>query len=284
MGSVATVAPSEARSRPARATGERAPAHERAPTQTVDRALTVLGYFTATEPDLSSAEIAARLGLHQTTAYRLLSTMEASGYVERDLRTGRYRLGLKVVELAGLKLNQMDLCRHALPELDALRDTLNLNANLAVLEQGDVCHLAYAVRPDVPRNYTLLGRRSVAHCTALGKVMLAFRPRPQVHALIKQHGWRPYTTRSLQDFEALDRALDEIAARGYAVDEGERRVEIKCVAAPVRDRAGAVVAAISVSGDQAMVEPLGIERIIGTVTQRADAVSARLGHVESWRR
>jgi DNA-binding IclR family transcriptional regulator len=268
---------------PQRATrrGERA---ERAPTQTVDRALTVLGFFTATEPELSSAEIAARLGLHQTTAYRLLSTMEASGYVERDPRTGLYRLGLKVVELAGLKLNQMDLRRHALPALDYLRDTLNLNANLAVLDRGDVCHLAYAVRADVPHTYTLLGRKSVAHCTSLGKALLAFRPRAEVHETIRAGGWRPYTERSIQDFETLDRALDEIAARGYAVDDGERRPNLKCIAAPVRDRAGAVVAAISVSGSPAAIDALGVERVVATVVERADAISASLGHVESWRR
>jgi DNA-binding IclR family transcriptional regulator len=255
-------------------------------TQTVDRALTVLGYFSATEPELSSSEIASRLGLHQTTAYRLLSTMELSGYVERDPRSGLYRLGLKVIELAGLKLNQMDLARHAQPELNALRDGLNLNANLAVLDysQGDVCHLAFAVRPDVPHTYTLLGRMSVAHCTALGKVLLAGRPREEVHATIHTFGWRAYTAKSLQDFPSLDRALDQISAQGYAVDDGERRPNIKCVAAPVRDRTGAVVAAISVSGTPEMVDTLGVPRVIATVTERADAVSARLGHIDSWRR
>jgi DNA-binding IclR family transcriptional regulator len=264
--------------------GERGERGERAPTQTVDRALTVLGFFSATEPELSSAEIGARLGLHQTTAYRLLTTMEQSGYVERDARTGLYRLGLKVVELAGLKLNQMDLCRHAQPELNALRDSLDLNANLAVLDGGDVCHLAYAVRADVPHTYTLLGRKSVAHCTALGKAMLAFKRRGDVHAAIRARGWRPYTERSIQDFAALDRALDEVAARGYALDDGERGPAVKCAAAPVRDRTGNVVAAISVSGRPEHVDEIGLPRIVAAVCERADAVSARLGHLDSWRR
>jgi DNA-binding IclR family transcriptional regulator len=260
--------------------GERS---EKAPTQTVDRALTVLGFFSVTEPELSSAEIATRLGLHQTTAYRLLSTMESSGYVERDPRTGLYRLGLKVVELAGIKLNQMDLRRHALAELNYLRDTLNLNANLAVLDYGDVCHLAYAVRADVPPAYTLLGRRSVAHCTALGKVLLAFRPRADVHETITIYGWRPYTERSIRGFEALDRALDEIESCGYALDNGERRPGTKCLAAPVRDRTGAVIAAISVSGAPEAFDAIDIQRVIASVVERADAISASLGHVESWR-
>jgi len=259
------------------------PVARRAPTRTVDRALTVLSLFTPAEPELSSAAIAARLGLHQTTAYRLLSTMEAGGYVERDERTGLYRLGLRVVELAGLKLNQMDLYRHALPELDALRDTLNLNANLAVLDHGDVCHLAYAVRPDVPRYYTMLGRRSVAHCTALGKVLLAAQPREVVHAEIEARGWRPYTERSIRDFATLDRVLDEVAARGYAVDEGERSPTTRCVAAPVRDRTGTVVAAISCSGRPEHFEALGLDRVIGAVVEHASRISSKLGYLESWR-
>jgi len=250
----------------------------------VERALTVLGFFTATTPELSSADVGARLGLHQTTAYRLLTTMEAAGYVERDAGTGLYRLGLRVVELAGHKLNQMDLYRHALPELDALRDQLDLNANLAVLDGGDVCHLAYSVRRDVPQYYTALGRKSVAHCTALGKVLLAAMPREEVHATIDRCGWRPYTPRSIQDFETLDQCLDEVAQQGYAVELGERSATTNCVAAPIRDRTGGVVAALSVSGRPEQVQALTLEKVVEVVTERAAFVSSRLGHLDSWRR
>ena len=261
---------------------QRSSAPPRPATQSVDRALTVLGFFSATEPELSSADIAARLGLHQTTAYRLLSTMEAAGYVARDERTGRYQLGLRLIELSGLVLNRMDLYRHALPELHLLRDRLNLSANLAVLESGDVFHLAYAARPDVPPAYTALGRRAVAHCTALGKVLLAAEPRTLVHATIQQRGWRSRTERSIQDFPTLDRCLDEVAARGYATDEGEHKLGQTCVAAPCRDRAGTVVGAISVSGPQEQAEALTLERVIREVVEAAGRISSLLGHVESW--
>jgi IclR family acetate operon transcriptional repressor len=254
---------------------------DRALSQTVDRALTVLNLFTPTEHDLALTQIATRLGLHPTTAYRLLSTMEASGYVIRDAASGRYRLGLKLVELAGLTLNQMDLYRHTLPELDVLRDELNLNANLAVLDDGDVFHLAYAVRPDVARFYTAIGRRSVAHCTALGKVLLAAQPRESVHAVVNARGWRPYTEQSIQDFSSLDAALDEVAAHGYAIDDGERRVGTRCVAAPLCDRSGAVVGAISVSGPAEQAEAIGLERVIRDVLAAAERVSSRLGHLGS---
>lgn len=255
---------------------------QRPSTQTVDRALAILSAFTATEPELSSSDLAARLDLHPTTAYRLLSTLAAGGFVVRDERSGLYRLGLRLVELAGLVLNQMDMYRHALPELDLLRDRLSMHANLAVLDDGDVVHLAYATRPDVPRFYTALGRRSVAHCTALGKVLLAAEPRDRVHATIERRGWRPYTERSIEDFDTLDRCLDEVAAQGYAVDEGARRLGVSCVAAPVRDRSGAVVGAISVSGADEEAEAHSRDCLVREVVEAARRISGRLGHTESF--
>lgn len=254
----------------------------RPPTQSVDRALTVLGYFSATEPELSSAEIASRLGLHQTTAYRLLSTLEASGYVTRDSRTGQYRLGLRLVELAGFVLNRTELYRHALPELHVLRDSLDLSANLAVLDSGDVFHLAHVTRAGVPPAYAVPGRRAVAHCTALGKILLEAEPRSRVHADIERRGWRPRTEHSLSDFPALDRCLDEVAARGYAVDMEEYKLGQICVAAPCRDHSATVVGAVSVSGPHTRIVELPVERVVDDVRAAAARISSHLGHVEAW--
>jgi len=246
-------------------------------TQTVDRAMTVLSCFSLERPELSLTEIAQLLDLHPSTVHRLLKTVEAGGYVERDARSGHYRLGLQIIELAGIALNQSELRRHGLAELDHLRDTLNLNANLAVLDRGDVFHLAYAVRSDTPRFYTTLGRRAVAHATALGKVMLADRPRESVHADIEERGWRPYTRYTIQDFEALDRALDEIAAVGYAVDREERSLGTCCVAAPVRDYTNRVVAAISVTGPTQQLGGETLDSIIDVVKDHANRLSMKLG-------
>jgi DNA-binding IclR family transcriptional regulator len=266
----------------ARPVERRVAAPARPAAQSVDRALTVLTFFSATEPELSSAEIATRLGLHQTTAYRLLSTLEAAGYVVRDGRSGLYRLGLRLVELAGFVLNRMDLYRHALPELHALRDGLDLSANLAVLEGGDVFHLAHAMRSDAPPAFGVPGRRAVAHCTALGKVLLAAEPRAQVHADIAERGWRPRTEHSLGDFATLDRCLDEVAARGYAVDVEEYKAGQTCVAAPCRDHSAAIIGAVSVSGPSERTAALTLERVIQEVRAAAARISSRLGHVEAW--
>jgi IclR family transcriptional regulator, KDG regulon repressor len=99
-----------------------------------------------------------------------------------------------------------------------------------------VLHLAHAAPKGVPRMYTALGRRAVAHCTALGKALLAYRPWPETRARIERHGWRPYTPNSIADFGRLKAELTDVHARGYAVDREERRAHVVCMAAPVRDR------------------------------------------------
>lgn len=256
---------------------ERRLAHNGA--QTVDRALAVLGLFSGARPELSTAQLSSELDLHLSTVRRLLASMEAAGLVERAQRTGQYRLGLKLIELAGIALNQRDLVRHSLSDLDALRDELGLNSNLAVLFEMDVFHLAYAVRSDTPRYYTIIGRRAVAHCTSLGKVLLSELSRTAVHEDVRRRGWRPYTVNSIQDLARLDEELDAVRAQGFAVDQEERSVGKVCVGAPIRDYTAKVVAAISVTG---RADELGEQRrshVIDRVTAHALMVSRKLGYI-----
>jgi DNA-binding IclR family transcriptional regulator len=214
---------------------------------TVERAGLILACFSEAEPHLTLAALAAKLQVNPSTAYRYIASLQHAGLLERDPRQGGYRLGLRVVELAGIALNQIEVRKHALDELDRLRDETGLMSNLGVLIDGDVLHLAQSPTKDVPRMYTVIGRRAVAHCTALGKVLLAHRPWEDVRQIIRLHGWRPYTPHSIQSIDRLKTELAETRARGYGIDRNERRVGAACVAVPIRDRSGHVVAALSVS-------------------------------------
>lgn len=259
-------------------TGLRSPTHPNYAAQTIDRGLTILQCFTPTSPSLSAQEIAKQLAMPHSTLFRYLATLEANGYLDRDPRSGLYRLGLRLVEHAGIVLNQLDVRVHALPELDALADEVGLNGNLAVLFDGETFHIGYAIRSQVPRMYTTLGRRAVAHCTALGKCLLAWLPREEVHALIEEKGWHPYTPKSIQSFERLDQELDDIVERGYALDREERHPGHWCAAAPIRDRTGQVVAAMSASGSMQAFDGPNLGHIVEKVIEHADRVSYRMGH------
>jgi DNA-binding IclR family transcriptional regulator len=249
--------------------------------QSTQRALSILQLFSHEQPELPLMEIAAALELHPSTAHRLASALVANGLLSRSERTGEFRLGFGLVKLAGIALNQTDFVRHSLPELDALRDSLGLNANLAVLNDDDVLHLAYAVRRGTPRYYTVLGRTAVPNCTALGKVLLSAMDRAAVHEMIDRRGWRPYTPYSITEFERLDNELDEVSSCGYATESQERALNSGCVAAPIHNSMREVVAAVSVSGS--LDECLGATKgtVIKTVLQHATMISQKMGDLSS---
>jgi IclR family acetate operon transcriptional repressor len=150
--------------------------------------------------------------------------------------------------------------------------------NLGVLIEGDVLHLAQSPTKDIPRMYTVIGRRAVAHCTALGKVLLASRPWAEVRALIRQYGWRPYTPHSIRNFQQLQEELEKVNKEGYAVDREERRLGVRCVAAPIRDRGGTVIAAVSASSTADRLNKELIAGVLPSVIDTAHRISFRLGH------
>ena len=126
--------------------------------------------------------------------------------------------------------------------------------------------------------YTALGRRAVAHCTALGKVLLAHRPWMEVRQTIERFGWRPYTPSSIGSYERLQGELNKIRKQGYAVDREERRLGVICMAAPIRERAGKVVAALSATGTLDRMTDEFCKQILPRVLEAANRISFRLGY------
>jgi DNA-binding IclR family transcriptional regulator len=161
--------------------------------------------------------------------------------------------------------------------MDKLRDEVALLVNLAVLVEGDVLHLAHSAPREVPRMYTALGRRAVFHCTALGKVLLAHRPWDEVRQLIARFGWRPDTENSFRHFGKLRAALAEARERGFAIDREERRRDVVCVAAPIRDHSGSVVAALSISGQKEKMTPERRQQLVPRLLDAANRISFRMG-------
>lgn len=250
--------------------------------QTVVRALGLLAAFSEQRPVLGLQDLAEYSGLHPSTVFRHISALAGAGFIEPASEAGGYRLGLGVVELASVALNGMDVRKHAIPEAVQLRDETKLLTNVAVLSRGDVVHIVSMAPPDVPYVYTEFGRRAAAHCTALGKSILANMDFDEVLAAVEAFGWRPYTANSITNAETLKRELETIRANGYAIDDEERRPGICCVAAPIFDRSHRVVASISLSTrlDRRSQQSLRDE-LAPAVRAAADRISYRLGDSES---
>jgi len=250
---------------------------KRAATQTIGRAGLILACFTPAEPFLTLAEIAAKVGLNVSTVHRYLSTLETVGLLRRNSATGRYGLGLKVIELAGTALSQNEVCAQAIDTMDRLRDELGLLVSLRVLLEGDVLDLAHAAPKDVPRLFPVIGRRSPAHCTASGKVLLADLPLDAAHLLIERTGWRPATAQSIQTFEQLDATLAQVQEQGYALEVEEFRRGLGSMAAAIHDKSGRAIAALSLTCTPESVAPDARRLTLPRLLRAAERISFRLG-------
>jgi DNA-binding IclR family transcriptional regulator len=248
-----------------------------------DRALAALGLFSDDRPWLRVADVAAGLGVSDSTASRLLARLEAWAYVERQPETGLYALGPHVLTLAGVALNHSELRRAGLEEMHRLVHLLGLGANLATLRRGAVFYVGNLDGRQAPRYYTLLGRHYPLHATALGKVLLAWRGPDEVEALagVSPAGaLRRFTASTVGDVGALRAGLRVVRERGYATECEELAMGRACVAAPIRGRGGAVVAALSVSGPVQVVDlPQREGELAAAVVDAALRVSERLGFV-----
>ena len=249
-------------------------------TQSVERALGLLTCFSDAHPRQRVSDLARQLELSQSTVSRLLATMESLGFVERDRLTGQYGLGLELVTLAGIALNQLEVRRQAVEELSAVAADLGLAANLAVLRNDELFYLATAEGPQAPKLFTMIGKRAPLHATGMGKAFLAhFQPENR-EAILARLAYPRFTRFTAGTADELRPMLETARAQGYATEREELAFGRACVAAVIRDASGAVVAATSISGPLSVMNLDQRERqLAARVIEMADNVSHRLGMV-----
>jgi IclR family acetate operon transcriptional repressor len=215
------------------------------PVQSVDRALALLEVLAAAGNPLGVGEVADLTGLPQGTVHRLLQTLQQRGYVRRDLAR-KYSLGTGAIRLADAA--QRALARSARPHLAELVRLSGETANLAVLEGDDVVYVAQISSPHTLRMFAEVGRHVPPHSTAVGKVLLAALPRDNALAVLRRTGLAARTPATITDLDTFTAELDRVAAQGWAADEEEQEIGVRCIAVPVTGGPGPVVAALSLSG------------------------------------
>lgn len=232
---------------------------------------------------LSLSELSKRNDLHPSTAHRLIQTLVAIGYVRQDPATRRYLPGPRVLALgqAAPPHRHDGLNRAAAPVLRRLAEQVGETVNLYVLDGGEVVHLAQSEGPSAIRMFTEVGTRLPAYCTASGKVLLANLPPPALGGLLGRLTLAPRTPNTIVDVDDLLVELDRIRRRGYAVDDEEQEIGIRCVAAAVRGPAGDAVAAISISGPTGRVNVHHIADLAQSVRGAAAELGRGLGDAYS---
>lgn len=241
------------------------------------RALTILDVFGPRMATLSVSEIARCLRVRAGSLYPALSTLERFGYLERD-SDKRFRLGLKLLERGHTLLANTGLHERAKPGLRELARRLSVNVHLAVLHQGQVVYLD---REEGSPNVvfpSVVGRLVPAHCTALGKALLAHLEPDERRELLAGKPLERRTKRTITSLPRLERELADVKARGYAVDNQEFQQGVVCVGAPVRDYTGKVIAATSVSLLNVRAKEARMQKIAREVVRAAALISQAMGY------
>ena len=250
--------------------------------QAIERAVAILGAFSAEEPELGVSDLASRLGLHKSTVHRFVVNLEAAGFLERTRTTARYRLGLRIFELGGLVLKQMNLWEEALPYLEWLVNESHETGHLAVFAGGEAVYIEKVEARRSLRIPSAVGRGYPAHATSLGKVLLANVEDPRVvDDLIAERGLAKFAPNTITDPDRLRAELQEVRERGYAVDDEEYEEGLRCIGAPIIGHTGQVVAAIGMGGPVTRVTPERVEELGSIVMEAADGLSRRMGAGQS---
>jgi DNA-binding IclR family transcriptional regulator len=244
--------------------------------RSVDRAAALLLALGDSHGEAGVTELARRLGLHKSTASRLLATLQRRGLVEQDDETGKYRLGLVVIRLAEKAERTLDLRGIAMPELERLARLTHETTGLGVLEGDALLTVAQADGPNLIAVGDWTGRPSPLHGVAAGKVLMASLAEREVLRIVRR-GLVAHTERTLVELEPLLEELARIRRRGYATALGEYEIGLNAVAAPVQDARGNVVAAVNVWGPAFRLTPRRIPELATQARQAAAAISVRLG-------
>lgn len=248
--------------------------------QVLDRALAVLEVLSAEGPDLSLGEISDRLALHKSTTHRLIMVLERHNFVERNSISGRYRLGLKLFELGTKAVSQLGLRERARPFLERLVLETSETVHLCVLDDTEVVYLDKVEPERSVRMATSVGRRNPIHCTAVGKAIMAYLPMGEVEAIIRRHGMKAMTAKTITNFLELKKELNAIRQRGYSIDDEEIEEGVRCVGCVVRNFSGEPLAAISASGPAFRVTRAKVAELAVPVMAAAQGLSSELGFKE----
>jgi len=216
--------------------------------KSIDKTLGLLEFLSVNEQETGITEISKKLHMGLSTVHRILTTLKSRGYVIQNQQTTKYRLGIKLFELGCAVQSTKRLVERIKSYLRQLSQSTNETANLAILEGKEVIYLDTIGSPEILRTEIMAGTRTPAHCTALGKVLLAFISDCEFENLYKRdEPLSSLTSKSISSLEELKKNLKKVKKQGYAVDREEYKIGINCIGVPIFGRNG-TMAAISITG------------------------------------
>ena len=235
--------------------------------------------------DLGLTELAKLSGMHKSTVHRFLATLNELGYVRQNPSSERYSLTLKLFELGSAVLSRMELWEEAHPIIEQLAEKTRETIHLSVMDDFKLVYLGKIESTQTLRVSMMskIGQSAPTYCTGVGKVLLAYLKPEVTEAILDAVNFQQFTENTITDRTQLQKELDSIRRHGYAIDNEEHEVGVRCVAAPVRNNKDSVVAALSISVPSVRMPNSRASHYKDLVIEAADGISARLGAVDSKR-
>ncbi|MDT8860353.1 IclR family transcriptional regulator [Alkalihalobacillus sp. MEB130] len=247
--------------------------------QSIERAMKILELLSKKPKGLGVTEIHNELELPTTTIHRILSTLAKYNVVVKESDTDKYSLGLYLLHLTSSILENMDIRMVARPFLEELRDETNEVIHLCIHEEGEAVYIDKVENTQKIRISSQVGYRALMHCTGVGKALLAGMSEESVREIINKKGLPKFTETTITDYEVLIDHLKIIRERGYSIDELEHEENIRCIAAPIFDFQGEVIAGISIAGPSSRVTRERVEReLVPIILEKSKRISEALGY------
>lgn len=247
--------------------------------QAVSHALDLLEQFHDDVDELGVTELSKRLKLHKNNVFRLLATLESRGYIEQNRVTENYRLGLKTLELGQTFIKQMGLLRQSRPVLEMIVRECNETTYVAILKEFHIVYLDVVETDLTVRVVPRVGARLPAYCTAAGKVQIAYMTDEELENYLPTKELKRFTPNTITDRDEFKKHLKEVAEQGYAIDNEELDIGVRCVGAPIRDYTRRIIGAVSISGPSMRFTDDRMEKeLIPLAKKAAEEISTKLGY------
>jgi IclR family KDG regulon transcriptional repressor len=245
--------------------------------ESIAKALTILNLFKFNKSEWGVTEIARELGMQKSTVFRLLATMQEFGFVRRAKIGTGYRLGIRLFELGNVVAATFDLRDVALTYLHKIAAQTGETVHLGIINETDVIFIESVAGRNTLKPSVLLGERTPLYCIGVGKAILAFRPLREQKEIINKIDFIKFTDNTIVNSEAFEVEMELTRHRGYAVDDMEHEVGVRCIAAPIRDSSGQAAAALSISGPSIRITHAQMPELAQLVVQATREISQELG-------
>ncbi len=244
----------------------------------IDRTLQILQLFSLQKPEWGISEISKELNLYKSCIHNTLFTLLNRGFVTQNPNNDKYRLSVKFFEMGSIVLENIDLRKAAHPYMEQLSREFNETVHLGILSDREVLSIEREKSNQGLQHQIYIGKRAPLYCTGVGKSLLAFLNTEKIDRIIHEKGLKKYTENTITNVDKLKKELQQIRKQGYAVDNMEHESGVRCIAAPISDYHGKVIASLSISGPAFRISEEKIPIIKEKVIKCCRLISQAMGY------